>query len=329
MKRVFFVVLLPFACHNAPDEPVAARDGAPAVSAPTGEVGADIAASSSGAASGASPSEGGRSDLREFCFDAFGADIERLKGVCSAEDLSFTQGMERGAAKLCSTDVAAALSRGRATFDPDAARSCVEMLRSKAMVQSSETDTFFAHSPCDRVLLGTQAEGAACRFSVECREGLACVGYRSGVDGVCKKPPGAGEACSEQAYGTILNASAVALHHPPCARGAWCDRTTCRPRTPAGKTCTRSDACDEGLVCTVGKCAVAAPKGGACSTSQDCSFGLWCDRRGGASAGKCASKREAGQPCTSNDDCKGRCDIPKADAGSSGPGRCVPVCGSG
>ena len=47
------------------------------------------------------------------------------------------------------------------------------------------------HFPCDRVLLGLQAEGQPCRFSIECKDGLACVGYEIGVDGTCKKPPAA------------------------------------------------------------------------------------------------------------------------------------------
>jgi hypothetical protein len=335
MKRVCFGVLLSlasFACHRAPDEPVTPRDAeAPGSSA---RMEGEAAAGSPSLASGGGPGtpasgDGGGSPARDFCFDAFGADNERLKGVCSAEDLSFNQGMERGAAKACASDFASALARGRATFDADAARSCVEMLRSKAMVPSSEGDTLFAHAPCDRVLLGTQTEGAVCRFSVECKEGLACVGYRAGADGTCKKPPRAGEACSGQAYATILNALAAAPHHPPCARGAWCDGTTCRPRTPAGKTCTSSDVCEEGLACTMGTCGVPAPKGARCSTSRDCAYGLWCDRGAEGGAGKCAAKRDEGQPCSANDDCKGRCEMPKGDAGGAEAGKCVPVCGSG
>ena len=44
----------------------------------------------------------------------------------------------------------------------------------------------FAHFPCDRILVGTQAEGQACLFSIECKEGLACEGYAIGAEGVCK-----------------------------------------------------------------------------------------------------------------------------------------------
>jgi hypothetical protein len=317
------LVIVVVACRRAPEELVVAREaGGPASSAPQG--GGDAAPPAS-----AAPDGGARSALHDFCADAFGADAEHLRNVCSSADLSVSQAVARAAGNLCTADVTSALSRGRATFDADAAHRCVEMLRVKPMMRAAEADTFFSHAPCDRVLVGTQAEGAACRFSVECQDGLACTGYRPGVDGACKKPPRAGEACIGQAFATILNPTAAALHHPACERGAWCDATTCRARTPAGKVCTTSDACAEGLACTRGRCGTPAHAGGACDKNEDCAFGLWCDVAG-PRGGKCAEKRTGGQPCSAPEACKGRCDVPPGlDSGSAQPGTCVAVCGSG
>ncbi len=310
-------------CHKAPEELVTVREA--------GAVEVSSAGAAGDAAPGAvgSPDDAGRLAVHEFCDDAFGADTEHLRSTCSAVDFKVSEGVARAAGRLCATDIASAMSRARATFDPEAARRCVEMLRARPVTQTSQGDTLFAHAPCDRVLLGAEPEGKPCRYSVECRDGLACVDYRPGVDGTCKKPPRTGEACSYQAFATILNAPAAALHHPECARGAWCDGSTCRARAPAGKACTTSNACAEGLSCTMGKCGPFARTGAACATTADCAFGLWCDRAADGGTGRCAERRAEGQPCTDQDSCKGRCEMPKLlDAAPSGHGSCVSVCGS-
>jgi hypothetical protein len=319
------LVLAAMSCRRAPEELVAERDA----SSPVSSVARGAADGAPGAPDASTSIQGGaRSEVRDFCADAFGADGEHLRSVCSAEDLSVSQGVARAAGNLCTADLTSALSRGRATFDADAARRCVGMLRAQPMTRASEADTFFAHAPCDRVVVGTQAEGAACRFSVECQDGLACTGYRPGVDGACRKPPGAGEVCTGQAFATILSPTVAALHHPACGRGAWCDATTCRPRTPAGKACTTSDACVEGLSCTRGRCGPPARAGAACDKTEDCAFGLWCDAKG-ARSGKCAEKRAEGQPCVIPEACKGRCEVPAGPDSGAAAGTCVAVCGSG
>jgi hypothetical protein len=325
MRRVALapaLLLAVFACHRAPEELVVARDAAASTSPALPQTGDAAPAASAPAESGT------RAELRDFCADAFGADREHLRNVCSAADLSVSQAVVRAAGNLCTADLTSALSRGRATFDAEAGHRCVEMLRAKPMTRTSEVDTFFSHSPCDRVVVGTQASGGPCRFSVECQDGLACVGYRPGIDGSCKKPPRAGDSCSVQAYATILNAPAAALHHPGCAPGAWCDATTCRERAPAGKACSTSDACAEGLVCSRGRCSAPGRARGACDKNEDCAFGLWCDRTLGG--GQCAEKRAEGQSCSTPEACKGRCDVPAGrDGGSTSSGSCVAVCGSG
>lgn len=227
-------------------------------------------------------------------------------------------------------DLEVAVERSRASFDRDAAAKCTEMLREKALAQTSEVDTLFAHFPCDRVLVGGQTEGQPCLFSVECKEGLACVGYKIGEEGKCRTPPKLKEACTPQPFGTIINEAAAAPHHPACAKGAFCDGSTCQPRAAAGKACDKSESCAEGLACVQGKCGQRGAAAAPCAASTDCAFGLWCSRTAGSTAGVCATKRADGQACSSEDACKGRCDMPKGkDGRPHPPGTCAGVCGSG
>jgi hypothetical protein len=315
------------ACHRAPEEPVSvgSSEAGSAEARP-----APVASDAAGASSSAHE-DAGRADLRDFCAGAFSADHERLRGTCSASDLNVSESVARAAGRLCANDLGTALARARATFDAAAAHQCVEMLRATPLTASSEGDSLFAHAPCDHVVVGGQAQGDACRYSIECKDGLACVGYAPGVDGTCKKPPHAGEACSAQQFATILNGPAAALHHPACTRGAWCEGATCRPRQSTGRACTTSDGCAEGLICARGKCAAPARVGGPCAKTADCSYKLWCDQTGSdGGAGRCAEKVGQGQPCVDPDACNGRCDLPTTkDAAADKRGTCVSVCGSG
>jgi hypothetical protein len=331
------VVAATWSCRQAPEEPGAGGDGSPpdaaaAVSAEAASEAASPAASvpAPGPVADAGGADGGRAAERAFCNEAFTADVDRLREKCAPADLTLMQSLARAAANLCFSDLASGLARSRAAFDEEAGRKCVEMLRQKQLPQTSETDSLFMHFPCDRVLLGTQAEGQACRFSIECKDGLACVGYQIGGDGTCRNPPKAKEACTLQPFGTILTEAVASLHHPACAAGAFCDGATCQPRVPAGKACAKSNVCAAGLSCVMGKCGARAAAGGACTSASDCTFGLWCDRTGDGGPGKCTAKNPDGKECTVQDACKGHCDIPKGPDGKpSGPGKCVAVCGSG
>jgi hypothetical protein len=331
--------ILVVACRQTAQEPTGPSDAsatAPATSAESGAVSSSASASATVPvaraehAAGGGDVDGGRAAQRTFCNEAFTADLDRLREKCATADVTLMQSLSRMAANLCFSDLASGLSRSRVDFDEDAANRCVEMLRQKQLPQTSETDTLFMHFPCDRVLLGTQAEGQPCRFSIECKDGLACVGYQIGGDGTCRKPPKVKEACTLQPFGTVLTEAAAALHHPACVSGAYCDGATCQPRLAAGKGCAKSTVCAAGLSCVMGKCGARGPAGTSCAVPTDCAFGLRCDREADGGSGKCAAKRAEGQDCSDQDSCKGRCDIPKGpDGKASGPGKCVAVCGSG
>lgn len=324
-------VTLFLACHRAPEEtstPIEAGTPAPLGSL----VGLPPAlGGSAGADAGA---DGGRADLRDFCTDAYTADATRVNQRCSPQDTAFAGRLARAAANLCADDMNVAVARGRTTYDRDAAKQCLQMLQNTDAPRTSETDTLFQHFPCDRVLLGTQAEGQPCRFSIECKDDLACVGYAIGVDGTCKKPPKAGEACTQQRYASILNEDAATIHHPECTANAWCAGKSCQPRIAAGQACVNATSCVAGLTCVMGKCGQLGAPGAGCFSSNDCTFGSWCNRTpevlAGGTKGKCEAKRPASALCPSVDACKGRCDMPRpADGGEPTMGRCIATCGSG
>jgi hypothetical protein len=323
---VLVTVAVVASCRRAPPEP-GQVDAAPP-SPPTPSSSSSDTADTAAAADAGEADGGIKATLHAFCAGAFAADADRMRDKCSVADFTLTQSMGRAAAGVCANDLAIAISRGRADFDADSGRKCVEMLHQKQLAQTSETDTFYQHAPCDRVLVGLQPEGQPCRFSIECKDGLACVGYKVGADGTCKKPPAAKETCTLQPFSTLVNVAASALHHPACAAGAFCDGTTCQPRTPPGKACSKSEACASGLSCVMGKCGLRPGTGTACMAPGDCAIGLWCDHGGNGGPGKCATKRAEGEDCVANEACKGRCDLPQKPDGHTA-GKCASVCGSG
>ena len=233
--------------------------------------------------------------------------------------------MTRTAAKLCTRDLTQLASRKNSTFDPAVAKQCVAAIKNAPEKKPIEGETFFSRPPCDLVVTGKVADGGACRWPPECKDGLACDGYKVGVDGTCKKLAAIGAKCSAQAFGGVFNEMALALHHGPCVKGAYCEAGTCVARGAAGAPCARTSTCADALTCYMSKCSKGglATAGGPCSRTADCALALYCDTATSAN-GKCADKKSAGSACT-NDECKGYCDMPKnAKAGS-----CLSTCGSG
>ena len=315
MRPVLGIALVALAaCRKAPDELSAKSEaGAPgpvvteAVAPPLADSGSDR--------------------IEAFCTDLFFADADRQRATCTASDASRVQSLLRIGANLCKRDLSAAVA-SRATFDHDAAASCTQMLREKPLARTSDTDTAFLHFPCDRVVLGTQAQGKPCRFSLECMDGLACVAGEDAGEPTCRPPGGLGQTCSDQSVGSTVNQAAAELHHPACGRGAWCDGRSCQARLGAGKACARSDACADGFACVMGRCDRKRAAGGPCRVSADCAFGLWCNE-GAGTAGQCSEKLGEGAECAAADSCKGRCDTKRDSGGATDHAKCVSLCGSG
>ncbi len=87
-----------------------------------------------------------------------------------------------------------------------------------------------------------RTEGAACRGSFECEDGVDCVGsrYQEGVWGTCQKAPREGEACEGRL----------------CAPGFTCSSTTvtCVATVRLGEPCSDPDACYLSGTCVDGTC---------------------------------------------------------------------------
>jgi hypothetical protein len=324
MRTVFMGVWVAFAgvvaCSRAPEPSQTSTTSsfAPVSSHAPDDASAAPVASAAAADAGATSSE-----AEAFCTGAFLADAELLKEKCSDLEYGNSIGIERSAAKFCAKDVTTLLGFGRTTLDATTGKACIEAIKKAAATAvPGANDTFFTFPPCDRVFVGSVKEGGACRWAPECADGLTCVGYAVGVDGVCKKAAKVGGACTPQVFGGVLNETALSIHHASCVAGAYCDGKTCVARGADGAACVSSKTCSQGHACVMGKCAKArAAVGAACAKGDDCALGLMCDN------GTCAEKKSAGASCT-KDQCKGRCDIPAVPPGQK-EGTCTSSCGSG
>ncbi len=323
MRALLPLFLLVFvgvvACSRAPEPSQTSTTSSFApVSSPI-EAGAASVASVTVVDAGAAPP----SDVEAFCTGAYLADSEMLKTKCSDKDYKSSISLEQSAAKFCAKDVTMLLGFGRAKLDSGVGKTCIEAIKTaSATAVPGANDTFFTFPPCDHVFTGSVKEGGACRWPPECSDGLSCVGYAVGVDGTCKKPAKAGGACTTQAFGGVLNETAMSMHHASCVAGAYCDGKTSDARAADGAACVSTKTCVAGRSCVMGKCAKSrAAVGAACAKGDDCALGLMCD------GGTCTEKKSAGASC-SKDQCKGWCDIPEKPPGQK-TGTCTSSCGSG
>lgn len=80
---------------------------------------------------------------------------------------------------------------------------------------------------CQDLLRGTLREGARCRSSLECLDGLHCEGLGPTRAGTCRMPQAEGAACHESVdpLAAYARQNAYEKHHPEC-RGA-CVRRRC------------------------------------------------------------------------------------------------------
>jgi hypothetical protein len=325
MRALLALFLLGFvgvvACSRAPEpsQTTSTSSFAPVSSQSPVEAGTVLDTSAAAVDAAAPPP----SDAEAFCTGAFLADAEMLKSKCSDKDYGSSIGLERSAAKFCTKDVSTLLGFGRAKLDSVTGKACIDAIKTAAATAvSGANDTFFTFPPCDHVFVGSVKEGGACRWPPECNDGLTCVGYAVGVDGTCKKPAKVGGACTTQAFGGVLNETALSMHHASCIAGSYCDGKTCVARAADGGACVSTKTCAVGHSCVMGKCAKArAVAGAACAKNDDCALGLMCD------SATCVEKKSAGASCT-KDQCKGWCDIPTTPPGQK-TGTCTSSCGSG
>ncbi len=151
---------------------------------------------------------------------------------------------------------------------------------------------------CLSILHGTIKEGARCRSSFECVDGLACKGVGPTDLGVCAPPvkPGSGCGLATDPLGAWTGQTTARTKHTSCD-GA-CIRGRCVEAQPVGGACKSSLECGTGKLCVDGKCSDAKlPVAGEACLEAYCAPGARCADK------KCEALRKIGEACKDDRDC--------------------------
>lgn len=170
---------------------------------------------------------------------------------------------------------------------------------------------------CDGILQGNVAEGKRCRSSLECADGLRCLGLGPTDSGVCRKPLPSGYPCSlaVDPLAAVTRQDAMESKHPECS--GICAQRRCRDAVALHGACKTHVECGRGQVCLGGSCeAGALPGEGKPCAQGACASGLRCEKD------TCVARKNAGASCTSDIECRGGC--VRGDAGKEGT--CGPKC---
>lgn len=202
----------------------------------------------------------------------------------------------------CVRNLGAAVNAHTATLDATEVDRCV------AAIESSHEGCGWVGpnrpappSECVNIVHGTLGEGARCRSSLECSEGLRCHGAGPTTAGTCGKPHATGGACGASSDVLVTYvAQRDDEKHQECT--GICDRRKCVDLVARGGECTFSAMCGAGNACVDKKCVavVEAKIGEACPTG-DCVAGARCVN------GVCISPKKDGEACSVDAECGGGC----------------------
>jgi hypothetical protein len=156
---------------------------------------------------------------------------------------------------------------------------------------------------CLDILHGQLGVSSACRSSLECADGLRCLGVGPTDVGRCGPPSVEGRLCNSAVdpLAVYTRQDDYELHHPACDHG-WCDRNRCEAIGREGAECKSNPECGPEARCKDGKCAkgAVAKKGEPC-LGGDCTGELRCVQ------GKCAEPKPLGATCTADPECNAAC----------------------
>lgn len=290
-------------------------------------------------AEGGDPLVSPKATAADYCESTLGRFVAGFGKCCTPDDQQTDQyklqvGLFALAEKSCAPRLEASLASGRVGYDATAAQACYPAYQQAvdSIPCGGNVPTFLpeALASCAKVFTGRVAEAGACRGDYECLDGLTCVGFTTGSDGTCKRPPALNEACGE-AQGDAGGQLDVHVRfgfgkHPKCSTGTYCFNRTCRAEAQPGGACSSDDQCPDDLKCRQAVCSNAPVEdlGGPCKSHSDCKAPLFCEQPSFGAAGTCQPKKAAGEPCGTFALCKGRCD--RVDGGTSGT--CKAYCGS-
>jgi hypothetical protein len=239
-----------------------------------------------------------------------------------------------------------ALGGAAGTYDPSAAATCLDAVRSAPNLCAGGSSNAAANKACNRVFANSSkniAPGGPCTTSADCAPSadgtVDCYLSTTFNDaggaaetGMCivEKPGAAGDSpciASVQEQGPVTitwwNISTGGM--PPTegfvcdqADGIYCDSqsSTCRPLGGAGGPCpSGSMQCDATTYCdfTSKTCAPRAQEGATCSGAVQCVVSAYCD----TTSQTCTPLLPNGSVCTTNQECKSSTCVNGACSGGS------------
>ncbi len=231
--------------------------------------------------------------LEQFTQEFQGATCEHLVACNWMPDLktcAASIGVEQGIAQAVT-----AANSGVLTYDPAAARTCVDALRAA----SCNGDLLIPRSvreSCDPVFGGRKGEGESCYHPAECQ------GLNASCEGACTDSCCIG-TCRLEAGFAAIGESCTML---PCKSDAYCSpgaMNSCVAKVGPGESCADApDACPFGYACDPGTltCFKQAESGAACNpdlAANGCfAIGEYCD----ADKRQCQPLPGIGDACEAN-----------------------------
>jgi hypothetical protein len=239
----------------------------------------------------------------KLCTALHATESRRRRECCSTPSTGATAA--EGVGVECTRNVSAALKLGSISITPAEVEAC-----GAAMERSFSGCDWVGPLPpqvaheCQGILHGKLADGAACRSTLECGEGLLCHGVGPTTAGKCGRVHGDGERCSRSAdvLVTYARQDDIDATKPECT--GVCLRGRCVTKVHAGGACESSEQCEAGTFCRNDKCAKAPARAGErCDAQNPCDTTLACQP-----SGRCGPARKpSGTACKSDLECAGGC----------------------
>jgi hypothetical protein len=272
----------------------------------------------------------GQSPIRAGDFPAeFARAVCKVEARCRNEARYLEQRCEEETAALYEPDLAKAMARGKARFDPTEAQSCLDGLRKRGC-EDAPPETSQA---CERAVTGTVTQGQGCDWIFECATGRCEPATPGECPATCRAAGPEGASCTDipcdlraglrciSSVCSRLHAAGESCKSPSdCAAGLFCSALElCVPRAAEQASCDSDAECAAGLFCDLsregGLCRKRFAQGEACTTGLAeaidfaCADGLVCRgfifRKAGSTPGTCAPPGEAGATCVAGADVSG------------------------
>ncbi|MDI3286577.1 hypothetical protein [Polyangium sp. 15x6] len=246
----------------------------------------------------------------KLCEALHGVPTKR-KATCCGHAPGFSLAAE------CTRTLSYALREKAVSVDAAAADACIAAME-KAHDGCDWVGPTGAPLPaaCDGLVRGTVAADKPCRSSLECSDGLRCLGVGPTDMGTCRKPLPTGYPCgvSVDTLAALTRQDTFEARHPECS--GYCGQRRCRDLVVEGGACKLDVECGAGKICDEGKCrAGALPREGQ-RCKRVCAPGFSCE------VGTCIGPKEPGAPCDYDIECRGGC----LHRGASKAGTCGMKC---